>query len=271
MTTEVTVLGSCGAWPEPGRACSGYLVEHDGFRILLDLGYAALPRLLTRVPDGGVDAIVVTHRHPDHCVDISGLARVRQDLAPDADPIPLYCEPGVVDVLRALEPRPDPAEVFDLHNLRQLSDGSIGPFRLSTAQTPHHVPNLAVRLSTPEATVVYTGDSGPLSRSDDPAGLVELARDADLFIADSTLTEAPPGPREGLVMTAAEAAEWAGRAGVRRLMLTHFWPFTDRAVPLERARAVFGGEILTAEEDLLVEVSKSAERLLPGREKGLHD
>lgn len=254
MTTTVRVLGSCGAWPEPGRACSGYLVEHDGFRVLLDLGYAALPRLLTHVPDGGVDAIVVTHRHPDHCVDISGLARVRQDLAPDADPVPLYCELGVVDVLRALEPRPDPAEVFDLHD---LADTTIEPFRLSAAETPHHVPNRAVRLSTSETTVVYTGDSGPLTKSGDPGRLVELAHEADLFIADSTLTDPPPGPRAGLVMTAAEAADWADRANVRTLMLTHFWPFTDRSVPLERARAVFGGEVLTAEEDLLVRVSKS--------------
>lgn len=262
MSTEVRVLGSCGAWPEPGRACSGYLVEHDGFRVLLDLGYAALPRLLAHVPDGGVDAVVVTHRHPDHCVDVSGLARVRQDLRPE--PLPLYCEPGVVDVLRALEPRPDPAEVFDLH---PLAEGSIGPFRMTTAPTPHHVPNLAVRLSTPEATVVYTGDSGPLTRAEDPDELVELARGADLFIADSTLSDVPEGPREGLVMTAAEAATWADLAGVERLMLTHFWPFTDRSVPVARARAVFGGEILAADEDLLVRVSKSAIQLLPSREK----
>ena len=264
MTTEVTVLGSCGAWPEPGRACSGYLVEHDGFRVLLDLGYAALPRLLTHVPDGGVDAVVVTHRHPDHCVDVSGLARVRQDLAPDDDPLPLYCEPGVVDVLRALEPQPDPASVFDVHD---LADGSIGPFRLTVAPTPHHVPNLAVRLSTPEATVVYTGDSGPLTRAEDPDRLVDLAREAELFIADATLTEAPPGPREGLVMTAGEAAHWADLAGVRQLMPTHFWPFADRTESLERARTVFGGAIVAAEEDLVVRVSKSADQLLPGRDR----
>jgi ribonuclease BN (tRNA processing enzyme) len=250
---SLRVLGSCGAWPEPGRACAGFVLEYDGFRILLDLGYAALPRLLTYLPDGGVDAVLVTHRHPDHCVDVSGLARVRQDLAPDADPLPLYCEPGVVDVLRALEPRPDPATVFDVHD---LAPGRIGPFRLDIAPTPHHIPNHAVRLEAPGLTVVYTGDSGPLTRADDPERLVALARDADLFVADATLQDAPP-VREGLVMTAAEAGTWAARSGVRRLLLTHFWPFSDRSVSVERARSVFDGEILAAEEDLLVEMSKS--------------
>ena len=110
-------------------------------------------------------------------------------------------------------------------------------------------------MATAEATIVYTGDSGPLTRADHPDRLIGLAREADLFIADSTLVDAP-AEREGLVMTAAEAADWAERAGVRRLMLTHFWPFTDRAVPVDRARAVFGGEILAASEDCVVDVSK---------------
>src|SRR5688500_14895674 len=63
---EVTVLGSCGAFPELGRACSGFAVDWDGYRLVLDLGYATLPRLLRHWPDGAVDAVVITHEHPDH-------------------------------------------------------------------------------------------------------------------------------------------------------------------------------------------------------------
>ena len=74
---SLTVLGSCGAWPEAGRACAGFLLEYDGYRVVFDLGYAALPRLLEHRPKGEVDAVVVTHQHPDHCVDVSALARVR--------------------------------------------------------------------------------------------------------------------------------------------------------------------------------------------------
>src|SRR3984885_16082729 len=70
---QVTVLGSCGAFPEPGRACSGFAVDWDGYRLVLDLGYATLPRLLTHWPDGAVDAVAITHEHPDHCIDLHGL------------------------------------------------------------------------------------------------------------------------------------------------------------------------------------------------------
>jgi ribonuclease BN (tRNA processing enzyme) len=200
--------------------------------------------LLRYCPDGSVDAVVVTHRHPDHCVDVSGLARVRHYSAPSAAAIPLYCAPGVLDVLRALEPRPDPASVF---SIRELADGEIGPFRLSVSLTPHHVPNLAVRLSAPGVTLAYTGDSGPASGS-----LVEIARDADLFIADATLQDRPESSTEAFVMTAQEAGAWAARAGARRLMLTHFWPGNDRRVSVDQARSVYDGEVLAATEDLLV-------------------
>ena len=180
----LTVLGSCGAWPEPGRACAGFLLEYDGFKVVLDLGYATLPALLTHCPEGEVDAVIVTHQHPDHCVDVSALARVRYYLAPDAAPIPLYCPPGVLEVLRALEPRPDPATVFDVRDL--ASTREIGPFRLETALLPHYVTNLGVRLSAPDLTVAYTGDSGPGPE------LGKLAAGADLFISDATLQGASP-------------------------------------------------------------------------------
>lgn len=256
---SLRVLGSCGAWPEPGRACAGFLLEYDGFRVLLDLGYAALPRLLRYCPDGLVDAIVVTHRHPDHCVDVSGLARVLY--YGGAAAVPLYCAPGVLEVLRALEPRPDPASVFAV---RDLADGSIGPFELAVVPTPHHVPNLAVRLSAPGLTVAYTGDSGPLSGAAGP--LVEIARDTDLFIADATLQERPAASSEALVMTAQEAGVWAARAGVRRLLLTHFWPGSDRGVSVDQARSVYDGEVLAATEDLLLDLSKPERQLLPSDE-----
>jgi ribonuclease BN (tRNA processing enzyme) len=74
---QVTVLGSCGAFPEPDRACSGFAVDWDGYRLALDLGYATLPRLLAHWPDGVLDAVAITHEHPDHCIDLHGLFRMR--------------------------------------------------------------------------------------------------------------------------------------------------------------------------------------------------
>jgi ribonuclease BN (tRNA processing enzyme) len=239
---SLTVLGSCGAWPEPGRACAGFLLEFDGFRLVLDLGYAALPQLLRHHPTGDVDAIVVTHQHPDHCVDVSALARVRYYEARDAAPIPLYCPPGVVDVLRALEPNPDPASVFAVHDLATTTH--IGPFAVETVLLPHYVTNLGVRLTAAGLTVAYTGDSGP-----SPA-LEKLAQGTDLLIADATLQGPSPQTTPRYVMTATEAAR--GAVGAKRLLLTHFWPGSDRDVSVMEARQEFDGEVIAAEEGLRI-------------------
>ncbi|MFC6157392.1 MBL fold metallo-hydrolase [Kribbella jiaozuonensis] len=236
---SLTVLGSCGAWPEAGRACAGFLVEYDGFRVVLDLGYAALPRLLEHCPHGEVDAVVVTHQHPDHCVDVSGLARVRYYEAPDAPPIPLYCTPGTLDVLRALEPNPDPAEVFAVRDL--ASTKQIGPFEVLTVELPHYKTNFGVRLSTPEMSVAYTGDSGP------SAELTKLAEGTDVFISDATYQGQS---NDSYLMTAAEAAR--GARGARRLVLTHFWPGSDRSISVREAQAEFDGEVIAAEEGLVL-------------------
>ena len=239
---SLTVLGSCGAWPEAGRACAGFLLEYDGFKVVLDLGYAALPQLLRQVPTGEVDAVVVTHQHPDHCVDVSALARVRYYEAPDAAPIPLYSPPGVVDVLRALEPNPDPATVFDVHDLAGTKE--IGPFALETVLLPHYVTNLGVRLTAPGVSVAYTGDSGP------SPDLAKLAQGTDLFISDATLQGPSPQTTPRYVMTATEAAR--GARGATRLLLTHFWPGSDRSVSVAEAGQEFGGEVIAAEEGLTI-------------------
>jgi ribonuclease BN (tRNA processing enzyme) len=240
--SSLTVLGSCGAWPEPGRACAGFLLEYDGFKVVLDLGYAALPQLLKYCPEGEVDAVVVTHQHPDHCVDVSALARVRYYLAPEAAPIPLYCPPGVLDVLRALEPRPDPATVFDVQDLATTKE--IGPFQLESVLLPHYVTNLGVRLSAPDLTIAYTGDSGPSPE------LSRLAAGADLHISDATLQGDSPTTAPRYVMTATEAA--TGALGAERLLLTHFWPGSDRALSVAEAQRVFPGEVIAAEEGLVI-------------------
>ncbi|MEQ0562883.1 MBL fold metallo-hydrolase [Amycolatopsis sp. NEAU-NG30] len=250
-TSRLTVLGSCGAWPEPGRACAGFLLAHNDFRIVLDLGYGAAPRLFAHCRDRLPDAVVVTHEHPDHCADVSALGRAWhytvQAAAPAGSPpprLPLHCTPGTVRRLAAMEPRPHPAELFAVHDLGEPA--GLGPFRLTPYLLPHHQPNFGVRLTAPGLTVAYTGDTGPSPL------LADLARDADLVICDATLRTPPPEGEPRYLMTAAEAGHWAQKAGARRLLLTHFWPGTDRTAAAEEARAEFGGEVLVAEEDLTV-------------------
>lgn len=246
---QVTVLGSCGAFPEPGRACSGFAVDWDGYRLLLDLGYATLPRLLAHWPDGAVDAVVVTHEHPDHCIDLHGLFRMRFYGDPGGPRLPLYCPPGVLDRISGLEPDADLHAVFDVRPLP--GSHRVGPFALTGLSLPHHVPNAGVRLEADGVALAYTGDTGPA-----PA-LAELGRDADLFIVEATDRDGEAGRPVRNLLASTEAGHWARRAGARRLMLTHFWPGNDRAASVAAAREEFGGEVLAAEEGLSVPLGEN--------------
>jgi ribonuclease BN (tRNA processing enzyme) len=257
VESRVVVLGGCGAWPEPGRACSGFLLEHDGFRVVLDLGYGTLPRLLSLLGSAtavGLDAVIVTHDHPDHVVDLHGLLRARLYDGREEPRIALYSPDAVVERIAGLEDsdRSTPELVFDW---RPLPAGAydVGPFRLESWALPHYVPNAGVRLSTPGVTVAYTGDTGP-----DPA-LAEVGRDADLYIVDATdrrqQAGVPPGvPDPPMNLTAREAGEAAAAAGSHRLLLTHFWPGNDRDRSRAEAAAVFPGDVLIADEGAVIQL-----------------
>ncbi|MFF3663952.1 MBL fold metallo-hydrolase [Microtetraspora malaysiensis] len=243
---QVSVLGSCGAFPEPGRACSGFAVDWDGYRLVLDLGYATLPRLLAHWPDGAMDAVVITHEHPDHCIDLHGLFRMRFYGDAGAPKLPLYCPPGVLDRIGGLEPDVDLHTVFDVHPL----PGSyrLGPFDLKGLSLPHYVLNAGIRLEAGGVALAYSGDTGPT-----PV-LAELGRDADLFIVEATDRDGETSRPTRNLLTSIEAGYWARRAGARRLMLTHFWPGNDRGASVAAAQQAFDGTVLAAEEDLKVTI-----------------
>jgi ribonuclease BN (tRNA processing enzyme) len=241
---QVTVLGSCGAFPEPGRACSGFAVDWDGYRLVLDLGYATLPRLLAHWPDGALDAVAITHEHPDHCIDLHGLFRMRFYGTSARPRLPLYCPPGVLSRLAGLEPDVDLTAVFDLHPLPGTYRA--GPFELTGMPLPHFVPNAGIRVQAGEIALAYSGDTGP-----DPL-LAELGRDADLFIVEATDRDGETRRPVRNLMTSAEAGRLARQAGARRLMVTHFWPGNDRGAATAAASAEFGQQALTAEEGLTV-------------------
>ena len=253
MRSRFVVLGSCGAWPEAGRACSGFVFEHEGYRVVLDLGYGTLPRLLTLLGSSagdGIDAVIVTHEHPDHMVDLHGLFRARWFARREAPAIPLYAPDGVVARVSGLEEDDKAAvrHVLDWHPLPTMPY-EVGPFLLESWALPHFVANAGVRLSAPGLTVAYTGDTGPC-----PA-LADLGHAADLYVVEATSRTQRPGTQPGpagprMHLTAHEAGEAASAAGARQLLLTHFWPGNDREASRAEAAEVFGGEVLVAEEGL---------------------
>ena len=248
------MLGGCAAWPEPGRACSGFLVTAAGARIVIDLGYGTLPRLLAAlgsVVGEGLDAVVITHEHADHCADLHALFRARRYSGLTTAQIPLFSPWAVVERLAGMEDS-DPADITSVFEWRDVAAGPhhLGNLQLESRRLPHHVPNWGIRLTAPDWTLAYTGDTGA-----DPA-LSELGRDADLFIVDATdHHQAAATPDERFNLGARSAARAARDANAQRLMLTHFWPGNDRELALQRASRYFDGQILTAEEELEVRLS----------------
>ncbi|GAA3914942.1 MBL fold metallo-hydrolase [Amorphoplanes auranticolor] len=238
---RMTVLGACGAWPEPGSACSGYLVEHDGFRLVLDLGYGTMPRL-----PGPVDAVFVSHGHLDHCADLNPLLRARAFSADPPAPLPVYALPGALDAVLALD---RPGMLDDAYVLHEITPGEplrIGPFAASTRLLPHYVPNAGIRLAAGGRVLAYTGDCGPSPE------VVALARDADLLIADATHPGAVPQEDLGLLSGPRDAGRQAREAGVRRLLLAHLWPGTDHSAAIAEAAAEYPGPVGVAVPGLAV-------------------
>jgi ribonuclease BN (tRNA processing enzyme) len=246
---RLTVLGACGAWPEAGQACSGYLVEHNGFTLLVDVGYATMPRLLQYASAEQIDAVYITHGHPDHCADLNPLLRARALGGAMPAPLPVYALPHALDAALALDGPGMLSAAYVLHEFIAGSRLDIGPFQVQTMLLPHWVPNAGVRLTVGDRVLTYTGDAGP-SRD-----VVELARHADLLLAEATYVDEVPKDSRRYLTSARQAGRQATEARVRHLLLTHLWPGTDSAAARAAAGERYNGEIGIATADLIIDIS----------------
>jgi ribonuclease BN (tRNA processing enzyme) len=247
---ELTVLGSDGAFPRAGGACSGYLLRHEGFNLVLDLGPGAFSQLQRHVPHDDVDAIVVSHEHPDHCLDLYPLYTARRFHLEPLPPLPLFAPSGVFERVAALEDGPERDEMGRSFDVREIEPGDgfeIGPYRVSTRLLPHWVPNAGLRISVGDRVLAYTGDTGPSSE------IEVIGRDADLVVSEASWQGSREDPPP-FHLTARQAGEHARRAGAARLLLTHFWPTLHRDTSGAEAREAFSGEVLLAEEGAVLPV-----------------
>jgi len=222
MAVRLTVVGSSPAWPNPGGAQSGYLVEDSDRRILLDCGPGVLARL--RELDGGwprVNAVVITHWHLDHWGDLVpwvwgnlvGPGRDRQQAE-------LWLPPEGRDRIRDFGARLGWDDMFDqtfhLHDYPADEPFQVAGFTLVARRLPHYtLLTFGLRVTNGSRTLAYSGDSGP------DEALSELARDVDLFVCEATLLrgELDGTPRGHLSVDEAVAAFRA--SGANRLLLTH--------------------------------------------------
>jgi len=234
---KLTIVGCSGSVPGPDSAASSYLVEHEGYRMLLDLGSGAFGALQRHVERAEVDAVVLSHLHPDHCLDVAPMVVQRRHGLPAVPPrIPLLGPAGTHDRLALAYDPTSRDGLRDLFDLAAVTPGEreLGPFRLRFERVDHPVPTHAVRVAAGGRALVYSADTGPCD------ALVSVAEGADLLLCEASFEEGPANP-PGLHLTGRQAGEHARRAGVGRLLVTHVPPWTDAGRALDAATAAFGG------------------------------
>jgi ribonuclease BN (tRNA processing enzyme) len=260
MALFVTVLGGSAAWPNPGQGCSAYLVGDGTTTILLDCGPDTLLELRKHVDFTALDAIVISHCHADHILDLVpyryGLIYGPADLARK---IPIWLPPGglarIEKLGRAFDGQGESflsfwEPAFDLAEFDPAAPLRIKDLRITFAATQHFVTCYAMRVATPGGDAIfYSSDTGAIGP------VLELARHADVVIAEATLErhdERPP--RERGHMTPADAGRLGAAALAKTLIVTHLW--SER--PDEHVRSIvtehFSGRVLIAKPGLRVDV-----------------
>jgi ribonuclease BN (tRNA processing enzyme) len=245
VTFDLTVLGCSGSHTGPGRACSGYLLRADGAQLLVDCGNGSSANLqrVTRPED--LDAILITHRHVDHCIDLIGMFYALRFHTAGPQPIELYAAREVVDTLTGLLSHDSALEFREVFRVTEVTGGDrfdVGPMHVELADSIHPVPTVSCRVEVDGVSVVYSSDSagGP--------DLLDLARDADLFLCEATWQGDADGYPEGMHLTAHDAGRLATAAGARRLVLTHVLGSLDRNRSLAEAQETFAGDLALAED-----------------------
>jgi len=244
---RVTVIGCSGSFPGPDSPASCYLLEAEGFRLVLDLGNGALGVLQRYAELFGIDAICLSHLHADHCVDL-GAYWVARQYTPEGPrpPIGVYGPRGTAERvagfggedLAAVQPR------FAFSDLAPETF-EVGPFRITADQMNHPVETYGFRIEQAGWRLAYSADTG---ESD---ALVRLAEGADLLLCEASFLDGPGNP-PNLHLSARQAAEHAVRAGVGELVLTHLVPWHDRDRSLAEAAAVYRGPLSLATTGLVL-------------------
>lgn len=237
---ELVVLGTGAAYPGPHQACSGYMVRDGQTGLLLDCGNGIVSRLQEAGEMVNLTALVLSHIHADHLLDIFPLFYSRVYAKGKSCPrLPLYLPPGEIDrfakIAEALRVEPNKVfqEAFDVAEYNPDAGLNIDNLRLAFVRNEHPIPTYAIKVDGGGSALVYSSDTGPSK------ALEELARGCNLALFEATLDESDYKPERPIHLTPRLAAEIAANAGVKKLLLTHLWPFYDRQAMLGQAQQIF--------------------------------
>lgn len=240
------MIGCSGSYNGPDAAASCYLVEaeHDDgtgvrtWRLVVDLGSGALGALHRHIDPLAVDAVLLSHLHADHCLDLCGYYVMRKYHPSGTQPrLPVWGPSTTADrMARAYDLEVDPGmhEEFDFRTW----DGEVrlGPFTIEPVPVVHPVEAYGLRIAADGATIGYSGDSGPCD------GLDAVAAGVDLFLAEASFRTGDPNPPD-LHLTGTDCGDAATRMGARRLVVTHVPPWFTPDAALAEARASFAGPV----------------------------
>jgi ribonuclease BN (tRNA processing enzyme) len=241
---RMTVVGCSGSYPGPDSPASCYLVQAEvgdrTWNLVVDLGNGALGALQRYVDPLDVDAVLISHLHADHCVDMTSYYVLRKYHPAGTQPqIPVWGPSGTSERLANaydLPTTPGMREEFEFHTY----DGpfSVGPFEIEPFAVDHPVEAYGMRISAEtengRRTLAYSGDTGPT------AALLDIAADADLFLCEAAFRHGDDNP-PSLHLTGTESGETAAKTKSKRLVLTHVPPWHDSQVMLAEALAVYDG------------------------------
>jgi ribonuclease BN (tRNA processing enzyme) len=241
---RLTVLGSSASCAGPGQACAGHYLEAGGARVLFDCGNGVIANLGHLTDPAAIDAVFITHNHPDHYSDIYCLQSMLR-YAPQGPiaPMALYVAGDLFERMQCLLSERGAKEFAEAFVPVRLEDGvtvEIGDLRVTPFEVVHTAPTFALRADVDGTCLCYTSDTSPCEQAR------RAAHEVDLLLAEATLPEPYAGAAPH--MTASEAGRLASEAGARALALTHIWPTNDRISMASIAGEQFGGEVVVAQE-----------------------
>ncbi|GAA4999615.1 MBL fold metallo-hydrolase [Kitasatospora paranensis] len=237
---KLTVVGCSGSFPSADSPCSSYLVEADGYRLVIDLGNGALGALQKYTGLYDVDAVLLSHLHADHCIDLCAYWVARNYRVEGCPaPLPVYGPHGTAERLARAYDMPEEPGMKEVFDFRPLGNRTfdLGPLRITSAGVNHlNTEAYGFRIEHGGRALAYSGDTGECG------DLVELARDADLFLCEAAYTDGKE-TFSSIHLNGRQAGEHATAAGAGRLVLTHIPPWTDAEHNRADAATAFPGPV----------------------------
>lgn len=233
---KVRVVGSSGTYPAPGKPAAGYVIEQGGTRVWCDAGHGTFMTL--PIDPDLIDAVVVSHQHPDHCSDLTAAYHAWTFRPEPRESVPLFAPLGVWERLVAFIDR-DPL-CFAFSPVWTGDRVEIGDVTVEFTAMDHSVPTVGSRWMSRNRAMFYTADTGPAGE------WRGLAAGVDVMLSEASV-QGPVADKEfAQHLTAGEAGEIAREVGAKKLVLTHIPPYLDPTVSVAEAETTFDRPVALA-------------------------